>query len=188
MNENNRNMTNAQMNSIVEELLAGELATEQVHDLQQAASADHELATAIIDAWTIRNGLDELEPETVSPALQRRLLAIPTEYPATRKWYSWLQPANWQSGASWALGSALAMSLILAIGISRQPSQHELLQARQDIQLALTYLGKSLNQADQVTREELSEQVHKVLANRHQNSKPVEHEQRRDETKSIKSL
>jgi len=148
----------------IEELLSGNLDTGQAQELQQAAAADQAMATAIIDAWTIRRGLDELETETVPPALEKRLLAIPAQQAPRKQRFAWLKPANWQAGPSWAIGSALAMSLILAIGISRQPNPAEIQQAREDIQIALAYLGKSLNQADQVTRDELSLQVQKILA------------------------
>ena len=148
----------------IEELLAGDMDAQRAETLKQAAASDQVMASAIIDAWTLRKGLDELEPEIVPTSLQQRLLAIPAEHTPRKQWFAWIKPSNWQAGPSWAIGSALAMSLILAIGINRQPNQAEILQAREDIQIALAYLGKSLNQADQVTRDELSLQVQKILA------------------------
>lgn len=157
----------------IEELLSGNLDSSRIQALQQAAASDQAMAAAIIDAWTIRRSLDELETETVSPALEKRLLAIPAQQASQKGWLAWLKPANWQTGPSWAIASTLAMSLILAIGISRQPDPSEILQARQDIQIALIYLGKSLNHADQLTRNEISLQVQKILAN--QQRKPKQH-------------
>lgn len=150
----------------IEELLAGELDGPSAETLKQAATTDQELALAIVDAWTLRKSLDELELELVPPALEKRLLDIPNKQQTANKWSNWFKFSNWQTGSGWAVSSALAMSLILAIGVSRQPDQSEIIQARQDIQLALTYLGKSLNQADQLTRDELNMQVHKILTTR----------------------
>ncbi len=172
----------------IEELLAGELDESSADRLKQAAATDQELASAIVDAWTLRKSLDELELEQVSPALEKRLLDIPSKQKTTSKWSSWFNFSNWQTGSGWALSSALAMSLILAIGVSRQPDQSEILQARQDIQLALTYLGKSLNQADQLTRDELSMQVHKILTTRPDNPNTQTDARIQDEPERIDQL
>ncbi|MCF6264441.1 MAG: hypothetical protein L3J24_12755 [Xanthomonadales bacterium] len=161
---NKTKMSQQTFDDAIEELLAGDLDMQQAELLKQASASDQAMASAIIDAWALRKGLDELELESVPATLEARLLAIPSQFQARNNRFAWLNPASWQVGQSWAIGSALAMSLIIAIGINSQPNRAEILQAREDIQIALAYLGKSLNQADRVTRDELNQQMHKILA------------------------
>lgn len=162
--KDNIKMNQQAFDDAIEELLAGDLDTQQAERLKQASVSDQAMASAIINAWALRKGLDELELETVPLVLEKRLLDIPKQTQGQNNRWAWLNPANWQAGHSWAVGSALAMSLIIAIGVNSQPNRAEILQAREDIQIALEYLGKSLNQADRITRDELSEQVQKILA------------------------
>jgi len=171
--KDNIKMNQQAFDDAIEELLAGDLDSKQAEQLKQASTSDQAMASAIIDAWTLREGLDELELETVPAALEKRLLAIPSQSKNRTKRFTWLNPASWQAGHSWAVGSALVMTLIIAIGINSQPSRAEILQAREDIQIALVYLGKSLNQADRVPRDELSHKVHKILAGQQPQTPPI---------------
>ncbi len=149
------------LDDAIEALLAGDLSASEGDKLRQAASNDQQLAATIIDAWTIRKGLDELQPATVSRELEQRLLAIP----ATSKpfWKRWLDTSSWQTGAGWAVGSALAIAVIIGVGIQQQPSRAEILQARAELNLALTYVGRTLNQADKITQAELNFQLRQIL-------------------------
>ncbi|MCF6226066.1 MAG: hypothetical protein L3J22_07175 [Xanthomonadales bacterium] len=166
INKDLKKMNQQTFDDAIEELLAGDMDMQQAERLKQASASDQAMASTIIDAWALRKGLDELEIESVSATLEARLLAIPDQSQSQTRnnRFAWLNPANWQTGQSWAIGSALAMSLIIAIGINSQPNRAEILQAREDIRIALAYLGKSLNQADQLTRDELNQQMHKILA------------------------
>jgi len=145
----------------IEALLAGDLSSVEVDKLHQAAVTDQQLATAIINAWTIREGLDELQPEIVSAQLEQRLMAIPTQ--SKPFWQRWLDTSSWQEGPGWAVASVMAIAIIIAMGVQQQPSRAEILQAREELEIALIYVGKTLNQADQITQAELGFQLRQIL-------------------------
>lgn len=149
------------LDDALEALLAGDLSASEGDKLRQASSNDQQLAATIIDAWTIRKGLDELQPVTVSTELEQRLLAIPAA--SKPFWQRWLDVSSWQTGTGWAVGSALAIALIIGVGLQQQPSRAEILQAREELNLALTYVGKTLNQADKITQAELNFQLRQIL-------------------------
>ena len=153
----------------IEALLAGDLSASEGDKLRQAASTDQQLAATIIDAWTIRKGLEEMQTESVSAQLEKRLLAIPGQ----RKpfWQRFLNTHKWQAGPSWALGSVLAMVIIITIGVQQQPSRAEVIQAKKELELALVYVGKTLNQAEQMTQAELGFQLRQILEEKPQKPK-----------------
>ncbi len=149
------------LDDAIEALLAGDLSQADSDKLRQAATTDQQLAAAIVSAWSLRKGLDGLQTETVSAQLEQRLLAIPSQN--SNIWQRWFNFSNWQAGQSWALGSVMAMALIIAIGVQQQPSREEILQASEELEIALAYVARTLNQADKTTRAELSFQVRRLL-------------------------
>lgn len=94
----------------------------------------------------------QITMERAPASLRRRLRRIPAEQqPRERWWQRLLAPTP---GPRWVLVPALAAA-VLAVGVilvmPRQPSQAEVLQARQDLALAFGYI----EQAGLLTRREI---------------------------------
>jgi hypothetical protein len=87
--------------------------------------------------------LEQLEIERAPPSLTRRLYRIPRDERSRQDWWRWLLP---ERSPRWVLVPALAAAL-LAVGVlltlPRQPSQEEILQARQELAVAFSYIGKA---------------------------------------------
>jgi anti-sigma factor RsiW len=95
---------------------------------------------------------ERISVEKAPASLSRRLRRIPAEQQPRESWWKrLLAPAP---GPRWALVPALAVSL-LVIGVvlfmPRQPSQADVLQARQDLALAFHYI----EEAGLVTSQEI---------------------------------
>ena len=90
----------------------------------------------------------ELGIEAAPASLRSRLRRIPYEQAEHRSWFQRLLPAR-QPGrhpARWVLAPALAAALV-ALGVylmlPRQPSQAEILQAREGVALAFHYIDQA---------------------------------------------
>jgi hypothetical protein len=95
---------------------------------------------------------ERISIEKAPASLRRRLRRIPIEEQPRESWWKrLLSPAP---GPRWALVPALAVSL-LVVGVvlmmPRQPSQADVLQARQDLAVAFHYI----EEAGLVTRKEI---------------------------------
>jgi len=120
--------------SEVNALLDGELDETSTDLLKQAASEDHALARAIIEAYQLQRGMHQIGVEQAPASLRRKLRTIPRN--------------NRQSfrPQRWAMVTAMAAIPLLAIGLvlmqPQQPSKAEVEQARQDLAVAFTYIDK----------------------------------------------
>lgn len=95
---------------------------------------------------------EQISIERAPASLRRRLRRIPgEEQPRESWWKHWLAPTQ---GPRWVLVPALAVA-VLAVGvvlvIPRQPSQEDVLQARQELAVAFNYI----EQAGLVTSKEI---------------------------------
>lgn len=126
-------------------LIDGELDEAGTAVLRAAAAADPGLAQAIVDAWRLQQGLEELRLERAPARLTRRLRRIPAgQRPAAAG-------RRWPRFAAGALaGVALVAFAMLMITTPKQPADpvpapDELAQAeaaRRDLAIAFHYLDK----------------------------------------------
>lgn len=97
----------------------------------------------------------ELGVEEAPPSLRRRLQRIPLEEGERKPWWRALWPVSGNARVRrWVLAPALAVALLavgLMMALPQQPSQAEVLQARQDLALAFHYIDK----AGLITGEEI---------------------------------
>jgi len=120
--------------SQVNALLDSELDSASTDALKQAASEDHELARAIIEAYQLQRSMDSIGIEQAPASLRRKLRDIPRNN------------RQRQSPRRWVMTTAMASIALLAIGLvltqPQQPSQAEVEQARQDLAVAFTYINQ----------------------------------------------
>jgi anti-sigma factor RsiW len=120
--------------SQVNALLDGELDEASAEALRQAASEDHELARAIIEACRLQRSMDSIGIERAPASLRRKLRAIPRNSRHRR------QPRRW------VMTTAMASIPLLVIGMvltqPQQPSRAEVERARQDLAVAFSYIDK----------------------------------------------
>lgn len=149
-------------------LLDGELNPQEVEALKSEAQHDADLAQAIIDAYALQSGLDELEIERAPASLRSRLAEIPgaeKKQSAEKK-----QPTHWFGMPRWVSAGALAAVPLLVIAMVMMQSQPELaeqpefteaeiLQARQDVIVAFAYLDRIGDRAGRQIESEISEEL-----------------------------
>jgi len=120
--------------SRVNALLNGELDEASTEALKLAASKDHELARAIIEAYELQRGMDHLGVESAPASLRKKLRQIPrAQKPLLRQ-------------RRWVMATATACIPLIAIAVifmqPRQPSAADVEKARQDITIAFSYIDK----------------------------------------------
>ena len=120
--------------SRVNDLLDGELDEAATEALKLAASEDQELARAIIEAYDLQRGMDQLGIEKAPASLRKKLRQIP------RAQKPWLRPRRWVMATAMACVPLIAISVVLMQ--PSQPSAAEVDQARQDLALAFTYIDR----------------------------------------------
>lgn len=134
--------------SQVNDLLDNELDEASTEALKQAASEDHELARAIIEAYQLQRSMDSIGIEQAPAGLRRKLRDIPRNH----------RQSQWPR--RWVMTTAMASIALLAIGLvltqPQQPSQADVEQARQDLAVAFIYI----NRIGAIT----GERIHSVLA------------------------
>lgn len=118
-------------------LLDGELDDAEIAALKRAASEDQQVARALVEAWQLQRAMDRLHVERAPASLRLRLRRIPR---AMRP--AWRHPA-WLAAAA-AVPLALAVALFMQ---PRQPSESEVLQAREDLALAFAYIERANERA-----------------------------------------
>ena len=118
----------------INDLLDGELDEASTAALKREASGDAELARAIIEAYELQRGMDQLGIERAPASLRKKLRKIPrAEKPFNR-------PRRWVMAATAAGVSLLAINLIMTP--LEQPTTADVEQARRDLALAFTYIDK----------------------------------------------
>lgn len=124
-------------------LIDGELDEGRAAELRAAAEADPALARAIVDAWNLQRGLDELRLERAPARLARRLRRIPAaERRAVRA-----NPWPWRLAAG---GFASVVLVAFAMMMSGTPGpaapemseQAKVEAARRDLAIAFHYLAR----------------------------------------------
>ena len=118
-------------------LLDGELDDAEIAALKRAASEDQRVARALVEAWQLQREMDRLHVERAPASLRRRLRRIPR---AMRP--AWRHP-GW-------LAAAAAVPLALAIALTlppREPSEADILKARQELALAFAYVERANQRA-----------------------------------------
>ncbi len=85
-----------------------------------------------------------LEIEQAPPSLTRRLHRIPLEEGGREPWWQKLGPRP--NASRWVLAPALAAALLtlgVVLMMPREPSQQEILQARQELAVAFSYIDRA---------------------------------------------
>ena len=135
-------------------LLDGVLDEASTEALKSAAGTDGALARAIVSAWQLQQGMDQLALEEAPASLRRKLRRIPREHKAAGRRPLLTLPR-------WALaGSLAALALIAVVTVmNRRPDgqaitapQHlaghtasepaQVAQARRELAIAFYYLDK----------------------------------------------
>jgi hypothetical protein len=139
--------------SQVNALLDSELNEASADALKQAASEDHELAQAIIEAYQLQRRMDSIGVEQAPASLRRKLRDIPRNNTRSRRPHRWV------------MTTAMA-SVVLLAGLvlmqPQQPSKAEVEQARQDLVVAFAYIDKIGNMT--------GNRIHNVLGAQMSNS------------------
>lgn len=143
--------------SKVNALLDNELDQASADALKQAASEDHELARAIIDAYQLQRSMDAIGIEQAPASLRRKLRAIPRDNRQNQR------PRRWVMATAMATIPLLAISLFLIQ--PHQPSQAEVEQARQDLAVAFTYIDKVGNRAGDRIHSVIGSELHDGVTN-----------------------
>lgn len=145
-------------------LLDGELDDAAADALKAEADRDPALARAIIEAYQLQRLLAEIPRERAPDSLRARLQRIPAEQASAERRMEAARKDARRSGKPrwfeprWVMGLA-ALPLVVVLGIQfsgpKQPSEAELVQARQDLALAFAYLEK----AGRVTGREIEHSI-----------------------------
>ena len=144
----------------INDLLDGELSDEQARSLRATAEHDHALARAIDEAHDLQRVISEIPFEGAPRRVRKKLRQIPHRE-RTLQLPGFLQ-------LRWAMVMAtvlIAVSITVSQMSPEDPTSLEIAQARQDLNLALTYLAK----AGRKTRHEIGLNIG------HGFSRPVTH-------------
>lgn len=138
----------------INDLLAGRLADDDAERLKRDAQANHELATAIIDAYQLQRAMSELSIERAPAGLRRRLRKIPAQS----------RPA-WQR-PRWVMAYATVPVLALAMVMMQptSPSVSELEQARQDLAVAFAYIDQVSVRTSNHIQSEIGREMSRAVA------------------------
>lgn len=144
-------------------LLDGELDEQAAAELRRAAEADRALARAIVDAYSLRAMVDELDVERAPASLRRKLARIPKTESAGRG--RWLGMPRWIPVGAMAAVPLLVLAMVM---MSQPPAvdpqqpeftEAEVLRARQDVLTALAYLDRASSRAGKAIERELAEEL-----------------------------
>lgn len=138
----------------INDLLEGRLDDSEAERLKRDAQADHELATAIIDAFQLQKAMAELKVERAPASLRRRLRKIPAQSrPA------WQQPR-------WVLAYATVPVLALAMVMMQpsSPSAAEIEKARQDLAVAFAYIDRVSVRTSHTIQSEIGSEMSRAVA------------------------
>lgn len=119
-------------------LMDGELGDAEAEALKGAADNDQALARAIIEAYQLQQALASIPLERAPASLRRKLKSIPREQRSLSR--PWLSQPGWVAALA---AVPLVLVLVMNITGSREPTEAEIAQARQDLALALGYLYKA---------------------------------------------
>ncbi len=158
MNDPTMNELENRINALVD----GELNEAQAAELKAEAEQDPALATAIIEAYQLRQLMNDLPVEPAPASLRRKLKAIPREQKALSRdagsgWLAGLLPGGMPRwGAAMGLAAVpLAVALVVTQLGPKHPTPAEIAQAEHDLVVAMAYLQK----ATRVTEREIENSI-----------------------------
>jgi anti-sigma factor RsiW len=151
-------------------LLDGELDAATAADLKAAAAADSALAQAIVQAWQLQQGMDQLQLEKAPASLSRKLRRIPREQAALSR-RAFLGMPRWAAAAGLASVVLVTVVMVLsepsgqtvaprqqaAIGAEIDPARVR--EARRELSIAFSYLDKAGFRVSRQIQEVLSEEL-----------------------------
>ena len=158
----------------INELLDGELDEAAAQALKAAAAEDSVLARAIVDAWQLQKGMDQIQLEKAPASLSRKLKRIPQQQRAALR-------GSAPGLSRWVMAAGLA-SLVVAVALTlmMDPARRDVAapqpfatqaetdaarvaQTRRDLATAFFYLDKVGlrlgHQINEVLNDELSAPV-----------------------------
>ena len=119
-------------------LLDGELSTEQAKSLRAAAEDHRDLNRAIGEATELRQAMSEIRLERAPGSLRRKLRQIPRQQRAQER------PGFLQLRWGMAMATVVvAVTIMVSQMGPTQPTDVEITQARQDLNVVLTYLARA---------------------------------------------
>ncbi len=141
-----------QFEADIQALLDGDLDDRAAAKLKAAAAADQRLARAIVEAWQLQKQVDQLGIEPAPASLRRKLRRIPLEQ-REGSGRHWLGVPRWALAGGAAAVAVLAVVLMLDVPgpgevtatpalAETPPTPQRVRQARQDLQVAFSYLDK----------------------------------------------
>jgi anti-sigma factor RsiW len=131
MTENRKDKT-AHQEELINALLDGDLDSDEAEALKAEATGDQRLARAIIEAYQLQRAMEHVQVETAPASLRRKLRRVPREHRPV-----YLQP---RFAMAMAVVPLLVVSMVLMQ--TRQPSQAEIEQARQQLAIAFAYIDQ----------------------------------------------
>ncbi len=139
-------------------LLDGELNPEATATLKAAATDDAILARAIIEAYQLQQAMANITVERAPASLRRKLRRIPGEQRSGQR-PAYLQPR-------WAMALAAIPLVILLINLAgpKEPTEAELVKARQDLAIAFATIEKVSNRTGREIESTLGGEMNDAVA------------------------
>ncbi len=134
----NERPDNSEWEKQINALLDGELNDEQAKRLRAAAENDAVLASAINEAIQLRQVISEMPSDRAPASLRKKLQSIPRQQQIDER------PRFLQ--LRWGMVMAtLLVAVVITVSQTgpQEPTDVEIAQARQELNLALTYLAKA---------------------------------------------
>ena len=164
-------------------LLDGELSEAEVADLKREAEQHQALAQAIIDAHALQAGLDELRPERAPASLRAKLRAIPgIEAGAAGRWFGM---PRWVPVGAMAAVPLLVVAMVMMTSSpnpQQEYSEAEVLQAREDLMVAFSYIDRIGSRAGRQIEAELSKELRGGVTDNVARFMPFTHQSQEEET------
>lgn len=164
-------------------LLDGELSKAEVAELKREAEGNQTLAQAIIDAHALQAGLENLRVERAPASLRAKLRKIPrTEGGTPRRWFG--MPRWVPAGAMAAVPLLVVAMVMMTSSPEPQPeySRAEVLQAREDLMVAFSYIDRIGSRAGEHIEAELSKELRGGVTDNVARYMPFTHQSQEEET------
>jgi hypothetical protein len=175
----------ADYETAINALIDGELDAVAAAELKAAAAGDRVLAQAIVDAWRLQKGLDELRLERAPSTLRQALKRIPREQSRAGATSAW--PRRLAAGA-FASVVLVAFAMMMATSKERpatgDPDAGELARveaARRDLAIAFHYLDKVGSRTGDRIHNVLHEQVAEPVTEQISRHLPYTEQSRKEE-------
>lgn len=155
-------------------LLDGELNPDESENLKWAATNDQDLARSIVEAYQLQCAMDHVQVEKAPASLRRRLRQIPRQN----------RPVYFQP--RWVTAFAVVPLVVIGVALLRSQEQpatpaqpvnaqqanaqltiaeeEQLLQARQDLAVAFTYIDMVSDRTSNRIESELGDEMSQAVA------------------------